>query len=155
MVAGGSWHDGGVSRFLFRWVINALALAVAAWALPGMRILADSSMVSFFASAQVATVVAYVIISLIFGLVNAVVRPILTVLSIPITCLTLGLFVLVINAAMLSLTAWLSTFTPAKLSIDTFFWTAILAALIIGVVSLLTGWLAPREQRRPRRSVRG
>ncbi|OMH27692.1 hypothetical protein BKD30_03365 [Tersicoccus phoenicis] len=143
-----------MSRFLFRWVINALALAVAAWLLPGLRITADAAMVSTFGSAQAATMAAYMIISLIFGLVNAFIRPVLAFLSIPITCLTLGLFSIVINALMLWLTAWLSTFTPAKLMIDSFFWTAILAALIIGVVSLLTGWLRPSERRPSRRSVR-
>ncbi|OMH34312.1 phage holin family protein [Tersicoccus sp. Bi-70] len=140
-----------MSRFLFRWVVNALALAVAAWLLPGLAITADAAMVRTFGGAQAATMAAYVIISLIFGLVNAVIRPVLAFLSIPITCLTLGLFSVVINALMLWLTAWLSTFTPAKLGIDTFFWTAILAALIVSVVSLLVGWLEPSEHRRSRR----
>ncbi|WP_416385015.1 phage holin family protein [Tersicoccus mangrovi] len=139
-----------MSRFLFRWVVNALALAVAAWLLPGLAITADAAMVRTFGSAQTATMAAYVIISLIFGLVNAIIRPVLAFLSIPITCLTLGLFSIIINALMLWLTAWLSTFTPAKLIIDTFFWTAVLAALIVSVVSLLTGWLEPKERRRLR-----
>lgn len=137
-----------MSRFLFRWVVNALALAVAAWLLPGLALTADASMVNAFGSAQGATMAAYVIISLLFGLVNAIIRPVLAFLSIPITCLTLGLFSIIINALMLWLTAWLSGFTPAKLTIDTFFWTAVLAALIVSVVSLLTGWLEPKEHRR-------
>ncbi|GGC80030.1 membrane protein [Tersicoccus solisilvae] len=140
-----------MSRFLFRWVVNALALAVAAWLLPGLQITADAAMVRTFGGAQAATMVAYVIVSLIFGLVNAIIRPVLAFLSIPITCLTLGLFSVVINALMLWLTAWLSTFTPAKLIIDTFFWTAVLAALIVSVVSLLVGWLGPSERHRTRR----
>ena len=57
---------------------------------------------------------------MIFGLVNAIVRPVVSFLSIPVTILTLGLFTIVINALMLVLTAWLSSFTPVEFVVHSF-----------------------------------
>ena len=88
-------------------------------------------------------VLAYLFIGLIFGLVNAFVKPLVSLLSLPITILTLGLFTVVINAAMLYLTSWLSSYTPVHFTIDSFFWTAVFAAIIITVISLV-GRLAAR-----------
>ena len=98
-------------------------------------------------TAPPAAVLAYLFVGLVFGVVNAVVRPVLALLSLPITCLTLGLFAIVVNAAMLWLTSWLSSFTPLRLEIDSFFWTAVLATLIIGAVSLVMGWVVPDRER--------
>ncbi|PAU90743.1 hypothetical protein CK505_09335 [Kocuria sp. WN036] len=134
--------------FLLRVLVNALAIWVAAWILPGMGIAADPSVVSAVGGETTASVLAYLFVGLVFGAVNAVVRPVLTILSLPITCLTLGLFAIVVNAAMLWLTSWLSSFTPLRLEIDSFLWTAVLATLIIGVVSLLMGWTVPDRERR-------
>lgn len=133
---------------LLRVLVNALAIWVAAWILPGMGIAADPSVVSAVGGETTASVLAYLFVGLVFGAVNAVVRPVLTILSLPITCLTLGLFAIVVNAAMLWLTSWLSSFTPLRLEIDSFLWTAVLATLIIGVVSLLMGWVVPDRERR-------
>jgi putative membrane protein len=85
------------------------------------------------------TALAYVFIGLIFGLVNAFIRPLVSFLSLPITILTLGLFTIVISAAMLYLTSWISSFTPVHFTIDSFFWTAVLAAIIITLISLVAG----------------
>ena len=87
----------------------------------------------------VGIVLAYFFIGLIFGLVNAFVRPLVSFLSLPITILTLGLFTMVINAAMLYLTSWISSYTPVHFTIDSFFWTAVLAAIIITLISLVAG----------------
>ncbi|MEW6332253.1 MAG: phage holin family protein [Pseudomonadota bacterium] len=71
--------------------------------------------------------------ALLLGIVNAVVRPLLVILTLPITLLTLGLFLLVINAAMLGLVAWMfDNFTISG------FWPAVLGAIVVS----LTGWLA-------------
>lgn len=134
--------------FLLRVLVNALAIWVAAWILPGMELTADPSVVSAVGGGTAASVLAYLFIGLVFGVVNAVVRPVLSILSLPITCLTLGLFAVVVNAAMLWLTSWLSSFTPLQLEIDSFLWTAVLATLIIGVVSLVMGWIVPDRERR-------
>lgn len=132
-------------RFLLHVIVSALALWVAAWILPGMDITTSSTAGiaanagAGDASSAAGIVIAYLFIGLIFGLVNAVVRPIVSFLSLPVTCLTLGLFALVINAAMLWLTAWISGYTPVHLIIDSFL-TAFLGAVIVSIVSAVTGW---------------
>ena len=71
--------------------------------------------------------------ALLLGIVNAVVRPLLVILTLPITLLTLGLFLLVVNAAMLGLVAWMfANFTISG------FWPAVLGSIVVS----LTGWLA-------------
>ncbi|WP_207345677.1 phage holin family protein [Arthrobacter sp. E3] len=140
-------------RFVVRVIINALALWLATWILPGMHI-ASSSIVSNNGAGPegtaniINTMLAYLFIGLIFGVVNAFVKPIVKFLSLPVTILTLGLFTIVVNAAMLWLTAWVSTFTPIQFTIDDFFWTAIFAALIISVVSMFTSNLGKSKSRR-------
>lgn len=127
--------------FLFRVVINALALAAAAWVVPGITISAAPS-----SDATLGMVLAYLVVGLVFGLVNAVVRPVVALLSMPITCLTLGLFTLVINAAMLMLTSWLTQYLPMGLHVNSFFWDAVIGALIISVVSALMGLIGPSKR---------
>ena len=131
-------------RFLLHVIVSAVALWVAAWILPGMDITAADTAGVASAGAgtpgrTVAIVLGYLFLGLIFGLVNAVVKPIVSFLSLPITCLTLGLFALVINATMLGLTAWISGYTPVHLTIDSFV-TAFIGAIIVAVVSAVTGW---------------
>lgn len=138
-----------MGRFVIQIVVNAFALWVASWVLPGMNI-ASSAIVGGSANSAdtINTVLAYLFIGLVFGVVNALVKPIVKLLSLPVTILTLGLFTIVINAAMLWLTAWASSYTPIQLTIDDFFWTAILAALIISIVSLVAGTLTRSDSRR-------
>lgn len=147
------WNHGHMGRFVIRVVINAFALWVASWILPGMHIASTAVVGSDLGGPKgtadtLNTALAYLFIGLIFGVVNALVKPIVKLLSLPVTILTLGLFTVVINAAMLWLTAWLSSHTPFHLSIDEFFWTAILAALIISFVSLLTSNLGKSASQR-------
>ena len=130
-----SWEDCHMNYFL-RTLATAASFWVALWILPGMDITSDTGAVT-----QGETVLGLLIVSVVFGLVNAIVRPIVSVLSLPITCLTLGLFTLIINAAMLSLTVWITSFLPIHVVIDSFFWTTILAALIIAVVSAIVNRL--------------
>jgi len=101
--------------FLLRAVACALGLWVASQILPGLH----------FQSAQKLAVAA-----ILLGIVNAVVRPVAFILTLPLTVLTLGLFLLVLNAAMLALVAWMVPgFTISG------FWTAVGAALIVSLVS--------------------
>jgi len=126
-----------------RVIINGLALWIASWLLPGLDIstTATTEAVAKTGVSQgtdaAGIVLAYLFIGLIFGLVNAFVRPVVSFLSLPITILTLGLFTVVINAAMLYLTSWISSYTPVQFTIDSFFWTAVLAAIIITIISLV------------------
>lgn len=118
--------------FLIRVIVNALALAAAVWVVPGLKIVAAGE-------GTMSTVIAYLVVAVIFGLVNALVRPIVKLFSLPITCLTLGLFTIVINALMLLLTSWLTTFTPIELVIEQFWWDAIAGTIIIAIVSAVLG----------------
>jgi putative membrane protein len=104
---------------LIRLAVTAAAFAVAAWLLDGMDVAGG-----FFA---------YVWIAILFGLVNAIVGTILRILTFPLTVLTLGLFSIIVNALLLELTDWLTS----DLEIDSFFWTAIGAALIISITSVV------------------
>ncbi|HIY85537.1 MAG TPA: phage holin family protein [Candidatus Yaniella excrementavium] len=122
--------------YILRTIVTAASFWVALWLLPGMQLTSDTG-----APDTGESIIALLIISVVFGLINGVVRPIVSFLSLPITCLTLGLFTLVINAAMLSLTVWATSFLPVYVTIDNFFWTTILAALIIAVVSTLVNRL--------------
>jgi putative membrane protein len=129
--------------FIVRVLINGLALWIASWILPGLDI---STAATTEAAAKtgvsqgtdaIGIILAYLFIGLIFGVVNAFVRPVISFLSLPITILTLGLFTIVINAAMLYLTSWISSYTPVHFTIDSFFWTALLAAIVITIISLV------------------
>lgn len=106
-----------------------MALWVTALILPGMHLGDDSAPVLN----QVLTIGA---IALIVGLVNAIIRPILSALAMPITCLTLGLFQIVINTLMLLLAGWISSLLGLTLEFDTFWW-ALLAGLIIGLLAAI------------------
>jgi putative membrane protein len=106
-------------RFLLHWLVTALALWVTAYILPGVHV----------ASWQTLAVAAVVL-----GLFNAVVRPILVVLTLPITVITLGIFYLVINGFVFLIVAKL---VPG-FEVATFWW-AVLGALIVSVVSWFVG----------------
>ena len=93
--------------FIVRVIVNGLALAIACWILTGLDI-------STAGNGIISIILGYLFIGLIFGLVNAFVKPIVSLLSLPITILTLGLFTVVINAGMLYLTSWISSYTTVK-----------------------------------------
>lgn len=112
-------------RFLIWVVVNALALAAASWLLDGIR-LTDA--------AAEDRIITLVLVALIFGVVNAVVEPILKLLSLPLIILTLGLFLIVINAVMLLLTGWLSEQFGLGFRVDGF-WTAVLGAIVVTIAT--------------------
>jgi putative membrane protein len=128
-----------MGKFIVRVLINGLALWVASWLLPGISVETTAAAEAAGGNETVGVVLGYLFIGLIFGLVNAIVRPVVSLLSLPVTILTLGLFTIIINALMLVLTAWLSGFTPVQFVVDSFFWTAVLGSLVISVVSLIAG----------------
>jgi len=116
-------------RFLATLLLNGIAIIVAAWLVPGLE-LSDNG------SALLAGV--------ILGLVNAVVRPVLFVVTLPITLVTLGLFLFVLNAACLALTA----LVIPGFTIDGVI-PAIAGALVVSVVSwMLNGVFMPKPERR-------
>jgi putative membrane protein len=116
-----------VKRLLIRWAVTAVAVAVASAVVPGVSIRGGFGGV--------------LIVSAIFGLVNAVLGPIAKLLSFPLIVLTLGLFIFVVNAVMLGITAALTN----RLQLHDF-GAALLAALVISAVSsLLNGFVRHRE----------
>jgi putative membrane protein len=131
--------------FILRVVANAVALWVATLILPGLKINAAATTevatkeAGPSAGSVIGVILGYLIIGLLFGVINALIRPLVGRLALPVTFLTLGLFALVLNAAMLELTAWISKFTPVSLTVDKFFWTAVVGAIIISVVSSIVG----------------
>ncbi|MFD1212201.1 phage holin family protein [Arthrobacter sp. GCM10027362] len=126
-----------MTAFIVRVIVNALALWAAGWLLPGIEIQPTAGAGMAGGNNVGGVILAYLFIGLIFGLVNSIVRPVVALLALPITILTLGIFTIIINAAMLMLTAWISGYTPVHFEVDSFFWTAILGALIISVVSIV------------------
>ncbi len=82
------------------------------------------------------TLIVLGVVAVVFGLVNAVIKPLVAMLSLPLYILTLGLFTLVVNALMLMLTAWITSHLDWGITVDGFGW-ALLGALIISVVSFI------------------
>lgn len=123
--------------FLVRVVVNGAALWAAAAVLPGFYVLGVSS--------GWATFGLFLLTGLVFGLVNAIVKPLVQLLSLPLYILTLGLFTLVVNALMLLLTTSLTSSATWGLQVEGF-GTAVLAAIIISVVSFFLSALMRRSQ---------
>jgi putative membrane protein len=124
--------------FLLRTAVTGFALWLVTWFVPGMSFVG--------ADDRLQEIGIIGVVALIFGVVNAIIKPIVQVLSIPLYILTLGLFHVVINALMLWITASITEHTTHwGLSIDNFWWTAIWAAIVLSLVSwvlsLLTGGL--------------
>src|SRR5690606_35439987 len=116
-------------KFLLRVVINAVAIWLA-------TLLLGESLEVVGGESTGERVLVFLVVALVFGIVNAVVKPIVKVLALPLYILTLGLFTLIVNAAMLWLVGWLSEQTEYGLRIENF-WTAIVGGLIISVVSFV------------------
>lgn len=111
----------GLARFLLHWAVTSLSLWVATYVFPGMRFADFPSLV---------------VAALVLGFANAVVRPLLILLTLPLTVLTLGLFLLVINALVLLLvSALVSGFSIAG------FGTAFIASIFISIFSFVVGGL--------------
>ena len=109
-----------MSGFWVRFLITACGLMLAAWQLDGIHL--DGPLPLFFAA-------------LVLGVVNAIVRPVMLVLTLPITVVTLGLFLLVLNGAMFGLAALI---VPGFV-IDGF-WTALFGAIIVSLTGMLASW---------------
>lgn len=89
------------------------------------------------------SVLSLIVVAVIFGLVNALVRPIVKLLTLPINLVTLGLFTLVINTLMLILTVWLSDSLSLTGGLFENFLIAFVAAIIISVISTILSWFLP------------
>jgi putative membrane protein len=128
-------------KLLVRWVIAALALFVAAWLVPGITVDGNGWVV-------------YAVMAVILGLVNAIVRPLLKLMTCPLILLTLGLFVLVINALTLLLASSIAVnWFNVGFYVDGF-WPAFLGGLIVSIVTVILSALV-REDDKTDRFTRG
>ncbi|SDS94483.1 putative membrane protein [Nocardioides scoriae] len=125
-------------RILVFLVGNALALGAAVWLLDGITLASSSD-------SELA--LELVVVGAIFGLVNAVVRPVVRLLSLPLIILTLGLFWVVVNAAMLLLTSAIADGVGLGFRVDGFV-TALLGSVVISVALLLLDVVLPDPDRR-------
>ncbi|CAL9504726.1 phage holin family protein [Streptomyces sp. NPDC057838] len=124
-----------MKNFLVKTIANAGALAVAVWLLDKITLTGDST------GKKIGTLI---VVALLFGLVNFLVKPVVKLLSLPLLILTLGLFTLVVNALMLLLTSWLADVLDLSFHVEGF-WTAVLGGLIISVVSWALHVVLPDE----------
>jgi putative membrane protein len=115
-------------------LVNALGLAMAVWAVPGIELTGDD---------DTDRVVTLLLVALVFGLVNLVVKPLTQLVALPLYLLTLGLIAFVVNALMLWLTSWIAGVFGLPFSVDGF-WAALLGALMISFVGWLVGSLVDR-----------
>ncbi|MBE4734736.1 MULTISPECIES: phage holin family protein [Streptomyces] len=120
-------------NFLVKTIANAGALAVAVWLVDKITLTGAGT------GKKVGTLL---LVALVFGLVNAVVKPLVRLLTLPLFILTLGLFTLVVNALMLLLTSWLADVLDLSFHVEGF-WTAVLGALIISIVSWALSLVLP------------
>lgn len=116
---------------LLHWLLNAAALWVAALLLPGLDFQG--------------TIVQLLLVAAVFGIVNSLLRPILTVLTCPLIVITLGLFTLVINALMLMLTGALSARWGLGFTVSGF-WAAFVGGLVVALVSVALSLLLPGKR---------
>ena len=114
--------------FIFRWIINAIALLLTTRVVTGVKV------------PDVGTAI---VAALVLGIVNAVIRPIVLILTLPLNILTLGLFTFVVNAAMLYIVA-----SVTRLRLESF-WAAFVGAIVLSVISMLLTWLSSAFAPRP------
>ena len=114
---------------LIRWLLNTLSLFIVVQLMPH--------------HVHAATLTTLAIAAIVLGLLNAVVRPILVFLTFPITLITLGLFIIVLNAAMLELTSAL----VSGFRIDSFGW-AMIAAIVLSIISMITNQFGKSKKER-------
>jgi putative membrane protein len=124
-----------MTKFILRWVVNAIALFLAVYLVPGVNL--EGGWVSILW------------LALIFGLINAFLRPLLTLLTCPLIVLTLGLFTLLINTFLFWLTSQVGQAFGIGFTIDGF-WPAFLGGLVVTVVSVIMSLILKDEFKRKR-----
>ncbi|MDR1791641.1 MAG: phage holin family protein [Propionibacteriaceae bacterium] len=122
---------------LVRLVINMLALAAAAYLVPGITLTGEDDL---------AKILTLLLVAVIFGVINTIVKPLFTVLSLPLVILTLGIGLLVINGLMLWLTSWGAGLFNLGWHVDGF-WAALFGSIVISLVSLILNAVATRLEK--------
>ncbi|MBC9784275.1 phage holin family protein [Heliobacillus mobilis] len=114
-----------MNSLVLRWLLNTLALALTAWFIPGIHITGIAP--AFFAA-------------LVLGVVNAIIRPIVILFTLPLNVLTLGLFTLVINGLMLQMVSGLVRGFDVS-----GFWAAFFGSLVLSVISMVLSWFVSED----------
>ena len=127
-----------MNRFLIRWAINAVALYVAVALVPGI-------------SPQNPDWISYIWLALIFGIVNALLNPLLKLLTCPLILLTLGLFTLLINTFLFYLAGYIGQSFGVGFTVDGF-WSALLGSIVVSLVSIVLALLVGDPDRNRERS---
>lgn len=121
-----------MQRFLVRLVINAVALWLTTLIVAGIQVR------SYEEGDTVATVLTFLIVALIFGVVNGVIGNVIRIVAFPLYILTLGLLALIVNGFLLLIVAWISDLIGFGLHVDGFWW-GVLGAIVLGIISWLLG----------------
>jgi putative membrane protein len=132
----GPWQDSAVNQLIVKIVVNAVAIWVATAVVPGVAVSQDNANLG-------RKIITLLVVGAIFGVVNALIKPIVKFFSVPFYILTLGLFAFVVNALMLMLASWLSGQLNISFHIDDFFWSAIGAAIVVTFVSMVLNLVLP------------
>ena len=123
--------------FLIRLIVNAIAIWLTAFFLAGVTLTEGET--------PLEQVLVVGVVALVFTLVNAIVKPVVKLLTLPLTILTLGLFTLVVNALMVMLTSWITGFADWGMAVDGFWW-ALGAGLVISIVTGLLNLFLPDKR---------
>ena len=126
-----------MTRILMSWILSAAALAAAA------GLLGEHMNIGRAGDTDQERIIALAVVALVFSLVNTFVAPIVKMLSLPFIILTLGLFLLVINALLLLLTDWIAGKLDVSFYVESFGW-AVLGAIVISIVNAILGTFAKR-----------
>jgi len=121
-----------MQRFLVRLVVNAVALWLTTLIVAGIQVR------SYDEGDSVATVLSYLLVALIFGIVNGIVGNAIRIVAFPLYVLTLGLLALIVNGFLLLIVAWISDAIGFGLHVDSFWW-GVGGAIVLGIISWLLG----------------
>lgn len=125
-------------RFLVKVLVSALALWLTTFIVAGVAVVP-------YEETELATIVTYLVVAAIFGLVNATIGTFVRIVAFPLYVLTLGLLSFIVNALLLLLVAWISGLIGFGLEVDGFWW-GVLGAIVLGLISWLIGLVVrPRD----------
>ncbi len=122
-----------MSRLLVRLLINSIALWLTTIIVTGVTVTA------FPPGDTLAVVVTYVVVAVIFGLVNGLIGNFIRIVAFPLYILTFGLIALVVNALLLLLVSWISSLLGFGLHVESFLWAGVLGALVLALLNWLIG----------------
>ena len=121
-----------MQRFLVRLVVNAVALWLTTLIVTGIQV------VPFAPAGTLETVLSYLLVALIFGVVNGIIGNAIRIVAFPLYVLTLGLLALIVNGFLLLIVAWISDLIGFGLHVDSFWW-GVGAAIVLGIISWILG----------------